>query len=171
MFFLLFAYIELSTEVTCCCNTAEATLGWSGMIEVMISPLITCCNWFSWIARAGTLMVKTRFPVSLACGGRVIWIGISFSGSKVLCSAGGPFCEGADDDADCEDVVGCPCSFLNGACRFFVRRLLFCVAAANGGTPDMLFAFPFIDDAAASAFFDFVPFACKNSHMKMCLNF
>lgn len=87
----------------------------------------------------------------------------------MLCNAGGPFCVGADDDADCDDVVGCPCSFLIGGCGFLVRRLLFGVAAANGGTPDMPFAFPFIDDAAASAFFDFVPFACKNSLIKRLL--
>lgn len=163
--FLLLAYMELSVDVTCCCKTADATLGWSGMILVMISPVMTCWSWFSWIALAGTLMVNTRFSVSLAWGGRVIWIGMSLFGSRVVCwRAGGPFwaC-----DVDCDDVVAWPGSVLMFvAWGFFVAcKLLFGMACASGGTCESPFVFPLIEDAAlffcsaANAFFDFVPFA------------
>lgn len=137
-----------------------------------------CVTWFSWIARAGTLMVKTRFSVSLVWGGRVIWIGINLLGSSVVCRAGGPFWAVVGADDDCDDVVGCwPGSVLIAGCwRFFgVGKLLFGKADASGGT-DNPFALPFIDDAAvifcsaAKAFFDFVPFAW-NSEKKIWKRF
>lgn len=169
----LLAYILLSTDVTCCCKTADATLGCSGIIEVMISPVMTCCNWFSWIARAGTLIVKTRFSVSFGCGGRVIWIGMSLFGSRVVCwSAGGPFCvvelDAAAVGVDC-DVAAWPGSVLIagwccccwGAFEACTAVFDIAVVAVKGG----ILAFPFTEAPVffcsdVVAFLDFVPFVC-----------
>lgn len=80
-----------STAFTCCCSTDEANTGGNCIIDEIIGPVSTCCNWLAWIADAGTWMVSTRGSEfgTFGWGGSVIWIGTIFDGSKPATTAGG----------------------------------------------------------------------------------
>jgi hypothetical protein len=76
--------------LTCCCNTDEAIFGGKGIIDVIIGPVITWCNWFSCNAEAGTWIVSTRgseFGI-FGCTGKVIWMGTILFGSKAATPVG-----------------------------------------------------------------------------------
>lgn len=84
-------------ELTCCCSTDDANCGGNVMMDEMIGPVNTWCNWFSCSADAGTCIVSTRgweFGTP-GCGGNVIWIGTIFVGSKLATTSGGAgICDG-----------------------------------------------------------------------------
>lgn len=165
--YLLSPYIEFRTDVTCCCKTAEATLVCRGIIEVIISLVISRGrSVFSWIASAGTFIVKTRFSTSFGWGGSVICMGINFLGSNADCWIVFESLGGFEAVEGC-DVVGCwsDSVFIAVVCWFFAACVVFGTVGANGGML-LVLAFPFTDAKAffcssVDAFFDFVPLAYR----------